>query len=411
MGVKGGGEIALHAARATMQHVRQSGDPVVALKLDFANAYCTVHREVFLAKIKSNPELSCLYSFVKMRYGQESTLMFGTHPIACQTGVQQGDPLGSLLFCLALTIVVDAVQEAAPTLLLHQWFADDGFTIGDVATSLKALATVQRVAPTVGLQLKLSKCEVAFLGNEGREEALAQFPPELKRCPGADMEYMGGALGGDAFITQRVEGICDKVDATLEVLGSFDDAQVELALLRHCLGVCKFVYHLRTTPPQLMPGAIDRIDGLLHKALTSILGAPPTPAAMQQASLPTHLGGLGITLASQIAAAAYLSSVAQAIPHMATIVQIQQAQPAHPGSAVPQGGIIPPHSPIPPSRQEETPVMRGPARSGLPQRHTFRAHAAVNRRVHARTQMETRYASVRAGEGTKAMPSQEGRGG
>ena len=43
-----------------------------------------------------------LYSFVHSTYAAPSILMWGNRTITSAEGVQQGDPLGPLLFCLIL---------------------------------------------------------------------------------------------------------------------------------------------------------------------------------------------------------------------------------------------------------------------------------------------------------------------
>ena len=45
-----------------------------------------------------------------------------------ETGVQQGDPLGPLLFCLVLHKVATAIaaDSICPQLSFHSWYMDDG---------------------------------------------------------------------------------------------------------------------------------------------------------------------------------------------------------------------------------------------------------------------------------------------
>ena len=43
-----------------------------------------------------------IYKFCHLSYGDPSFLKFNNQVITSQEGAQQGDPLGSLLFCLAI---------------------------------------------------------------------------------------------------------------------------------------------------------------------------------------------------------------------------------------------------------------------------------------------------------------------
>ena len=97
VGVAGGCEAAVHAVRRFLSG-SQKGDIVV--KLDFSNAFNNLHRDVILRAVSDNvPEL---YRFCHLAYSSDSILKFGQFTIMSQEGVQQGDPLGPLLFCLSV---------------------------------------------------------------------------------------------------------------------------------------------------------------------------------------------------------------------------------------------------------------------------------------------------------------------
>ena len=70
----------------------------VLVKLDFRNAFNSIHRDALLECVASRlPEL---YQFCHLAYGNSTSLQFGSDLIQSAEGVQQGDPLGPLLFCL-----------------------------------------------------------------------------------------------------------------------------------------------------------------------------------------------------------------------------------------------------------------------------------------------------------------------
>ena len=60
-----------------------------------------------------------------MSYGVPSRLNFGEFTIMSKQGVQQGDPLGSLLFAIAIHDSIMAVHSLHGV-VWSGWFADDG---------------------------------------------------------------------------------------------------------------------------------------------------------------------------------------------------------------------------------------------------------------------------------------------
>src|SRR6218665_38696 len=119
IGVPGGCEAAVHATR---RFASSMGPDQVLVKLDFANAFNTLRRDVMLKSVLDIiPEL---YPFVLQAYSTPSVLKFGDMLLSSQMGPQQGDPLGPLLFSLPLQPVLHSLESA-----LRVGFLDD-LTLG-----------------------------------------------------------------------------------------------------------------------------------------------------------------------------------------------------------------------------------------------------------------------------------------
>ena len=91
-------------------------------------------------------------------------------------------------------------------------------------------------------------------------------------------------------------------------LDDLEDPQVELHLLRSCLGLCKVMFLLRTLPPGFAPEAFKHFDAGLRRSLERITNSFLDDLAWQQASLPINMGGLGLRQASAFALPAFVGS-------------------------------------------------------------------------------------------------------
>eukprot|EP00666_Eupelagonemidae_sp_cell4sb_P018038 gene18038-biopygen23713 len=94
-----GVEIGAHTASQWMERNRDEAEKVF-LKIDFENAFNSVDREVFLREVRNR--LPGLSRWAEWCYGAPTKLVFGETVISSEVGAQQGDPLGPLLFAIAI---------------------------------------------------------------------------------------------------------------------------------------------------------------------------------------------------------------------------------------------------------------------------------------------------------------------
>ena len=96
-GVQGEAEAAVHAVHCYLSNM---GPDDAMVKLDFKNAFNSIRRDKMLEAVQSLCPI--LYPFVHSAYASTSELQWGERTLQSGEGVQQGDPLGPLLFCLTL---------------------------------------------------------------------------------------------------------------------------------------------------------------------------------------------------------------------------------------------------------------------------------------------------------------------
>ena len=184
--VRGGAESIVHTTQAK---VAQNPDLCV-LQIDFRNAFNEIFRPSFL-------EVVLLFKWVKWCYQNPSNLKFEDHILLSSRGVQQGDPLGPFLFCLALTHVISSISKKLPN-LSHFW--------GDAGTLSQAFPIIVASAAEVGLTVNENKC---CLWTRKRVNP-SLFPKALEFADPAGFVLLGAPIGEQAFVESFVKKTVEK---------------------------------------------------------------------------------------------------------------------------------------------------------------------------------------------------------
>ena len=126
VGISGGLEAAIHSMSSFISS--NVNDPTLCcLNVDMSNAFNNCHRECCLQRL--HQELPELYGRVQRCYHTAGDLRFGRQKLQSTTGVQQGDPLGPLLFSLVILELLDDIGPF-PNLNFQLWYLDDGTLVG-----------------------------------------------------------------------------------------------------------------------------------------------------------------------------------------------------------------------------------------------------------------------------------------
>lgn len=170
-----GAEAVVHTVRQWFG--RRSGHVTdVLLKVDFSNAFNTVDRAALLREVRLR--LPALAPWAEWCYCNHSRLLFQGNSISSEAGVQQGDPLGPLLFALALQPALQAAQASAleqrPSLFMA--YLDDVCLAGDYRIVAATFARLAAAARQAGLQVNIGKCELIACGGADAAVDLRVFP-------------------------------------------------------------------------------------------------------------------------------------------------------------------------------------------------------------------------------------------
>ena len=311
-----GCEAAVHATRRFIEDSRRTAAPHVLVKVDVSNAFNTVRRDVFLARIRERcPEV---YHLAYQTYSAPSTLIIGGQTIESASGVQQGDPLGPAAFALAVDPCTRSVT--AP---LNVWYLDDGTIAGPADTVAADLRTLRTALSAAGLSLNAAKCEVTFLGAPDSAlrgpavGAVCAALPDVKETQLDNLSLLGSPLtdGSIAAAGEAASAVVGRLCARLRGL----DSHTAVFFLAHHVSAPRLAYLLRSAPVFKARHTLRTTDETVRSTLEAVSNVVISPEAWEQASLPVKLGGLGIRSVEALALPSYIASLHAALPLISSI--------------------------------------------------------------------------------------------
>jgi hypothetical protein len=322
--VKGGCESVVHAVNYIV-HDESLREEKQILLVDFANAFNSIDREVMLQEVRNCfPELS---SWAESCYGHAHPHLFmQEHRLQSCSGVQQGDPLGPLLFAITLQPVLEKIRVECPGLIMNSWYLDDGTLAGNARDIARAIQILEE-GTARGLTLNKGKC-LMWTGSDSKEPPppTEGVPKEIPRVQGG-FHLLGSPIGPSDFCEATLAGRIDKIEGMLEKLKDLKNSHLEFLLLRSCFSLPKFAFSLRTCSFHKVRKAIRNFDEAQRKTLEEILGGPLTNDQWSQASLPVKMGGMGLRTATSHATAAYLGSTTASKGLVKSIIGNNSAEP------------------------------------------------------------------------------------
>ena len=242
IGVTDGATADAHCARRFLSACRE-GEGI--LKLDFKNGFNSVERGEELTAVYDHfPELA---PYIYSSYGTATYLFHGSRYILSSQGVQQGDPLGPLLFA---TATFNATST--PECRFAVWYLDDGTLGGSSQEVLAGLDRVAEACSSIGLELNAMKCETVSSSAEFSAAITNRLPGCRVTLPDS-AELLGAPLGKEAANAS----LANKVAALRSSRARLSpvDRHDALALFRVSLGNPRTTYILRAGPafdsPQL----------------------------------------------------------------------------------------------------------------------------------------------------------------
>ena len=252
----------------------------------------------------------------------------GSLPLSSSSGTQQGDPLAGLLWSLAhaqlwrrFTASMDpasftpSLPPTSPTLSV--WYVDDGTLAAHWSYLRAAFSFLLSEGAAHGFHVNPAKCEI-ICHISATSSARALFPelPEHNFRTFSDWELLGAHVGSsqsayDAFATTRIEKAIRKT----RVIACVPDSHIAATLLRLCGSGCLITHLSRCSGPT---PAMATFDDAVFAAFVRI--HPGTGHACRaQFELPLRFGGHGLRPSARTSPLAFIASVAESAPLIATL--------------------------------------------------------------------------------------------
>ena len=304
-----GCEVGSHTVRQWWQ--RNQGDPDKCIFLaDFTNAFNMCHREVFLKEVRKH--LPYLSHWAEWCYTERSYLFFDQQLIYSERGVQQGDPLGPLLFSLALHPILKRLAEERnindEVLDLCFGYLDDVVMTGKRSAVAHAIVLLRDAAQQIGLELNWDKCKVILTSAPNEETRADEFLDDVRIFPPTGFKFLGVPIGPKSFCEALTRKRVEKTTPLLEALGDLMDPQIALLLMRSCASFGKIAFKLRTSPLDSHREALRDFGSALRGYFEAFTSLHPDQLEWTQAKLAIRKGGLGLRDAEIHSSAAFIAS-------------------------------------------------------------------------------------------------------
>jgi hypothetical protein len=310
----GGCEAAVHAARRFLLSL---DDDLVLVKLDFSYAFNCIHRDAVLLAV--HDKLPEIFNFCRLAYGQSSILVFGDFQILSAEGIQQGDPLGPLLFCLTIQPMLSSLRSA-----LTIGFMDDLILGGHLDDVVNYAHLINHLGSDLGLHLNTSKCEVICLAVDSQSQPFPMLQSFIHVLP-TYATLLGAPCLAGRKLDSALNDCCVELRRAIERLALLDSHDA-LVLLRSCFSAPKMTYLLRCSPCFGHPELVA-FDVLLKDGLSRITNTDLNEVHWLQASLPVRVGGLGVRRVASLAIPAYLASAASTLELQSSLLANCQVLP------------------------------------------------------------------------------------
>ncbi|KAL0215047.1 hypothetical protein P9112_007231 [Eukaryota sp. TZLM1-RC] len=238
--------------------------------LDFKNAFNSVKREAIL-KLLNLIFLSYRVFFYHF-YGKESDLIFNSFGLKSSSGVKQGDPLGPLLFCLAIHKTLNIIKQKYPSIKIVAYM-DDISLIGSFDLLELVAQEIADSYENIGLHLNASKC--LLIGSSAQDLVINDSIVPFTNYSSDAFKFLGCWLGNVPQIQNELQVILEKMKIELDSISSLDiEKHIKFFMLKICY-TGRITHILRSCAPSIALDFCRSFNSLRTEFFADLLDVEP----------------------------------------------------------------------------------------------------------------------------------------
>ena len=333
-------------------------DPLVIMALDSANAFNTLTREQLITVLQrgtesfvnlpgeqSEPDTpvgwDILWQHVQAHYGCRGLLKYYHEGkvayIHSESGVQQGDPLGSTLFALSIHPIL--IKLGTEHNILITAYADNVVLSGPLSRVLQAQDAFRQSMLAVGLRLNPAESEMyipewsstplqtardmlvstsAHPSLIDDDECVLMLNGDYIPWRRDGLKILGCPIGTARFCQDVLKRTAAKIEEDLNVLRDFPSLHHRIKLATYCSNT-RATYFLRAAAMAVSTPIMRNVDDSFDSFMAATLDFPEDYSngdkqvhysrALQQIRLGIKQGGYGLTSAALIVPAALYAAI------------------------------------------------------------------------------------------------------
>ena len=337
IGITGGVELASHAVGAAADKINkrhfsndvewkaaEEADPTSVLILDATNAFNSVGRRAQYEGVIQH--LPSLLKFYMWAYGSHPPLFLSDGSLMCwsETGVRQGDPLGPILFCLAIQIYLVRTKQALPQSLLALFaYLDDITVIGPRSVCLAAKELLKAFLEPIGIKFENAKQKIwdsTIEHDYVDEETQMQYVKEGIVVVGVPHGLIDPITHiDDSYAARQLSSLLDEHEATLECVQRLLPVNYGFPIVQCCVQG-RINYLMRNLRPEITNRASKAFGDGIITLLSYWVDTPLPPVSAIVLSLPAVHGGASLPSSNAVRKAAYIAAFLSWASHATTLM-------------------------------------------------------------------------------------------